>query len=134
MRVAHAPGIPGTFSPPPPSKETTSKRFRHASRHLRYARAVMHVGIANRQVRVLGHQLSHYADYRVKHKCSKFLWLSMIWYRRCYLSYQQKSREMSRHSESSLDTTMKYVTACFHPVRDVTMPPISSVPLWEQPL
>ena len=24
LRVAHAPGMPGTFSPPPTSKETTS--------------------------------------------------------------------------------------------------------------
>ena len=34
------------FSPPPTSKETASKRSRHASRHVRHARAVMHVGIA----------------------------------------------------------------------------------------
>ena len=46
LQVAHAPGMPGTFSPPPISKETTSQRSRHASRHVRQARAVMHVGIA----------------------------------------------------------------------------------------
>ena len=34
------------FSPPPISKQTASKRPRHASRHVRDARAVMHVGIA----------------------------------------------------------------------------------------
>ena len=34
------------FPPPPISKETASKRSRHASRHVRDARAVMHVGIA----------------------------------------------------------------------------------------
>ena len=34
------------FSPPPISKETASWRSRHASRHVRDARAVMHVGIA----------------------------------------------------------------------------------------
>ena len=45
--VAHAPGMPGTFSTPPTSKETASLRSRHASRHVRDARAVMHVGIAN---------------------------------------------------------------------------------------
>ena len=45
-RVGHAPGMPGTFSPPPTSKETASKRSRHASRHVIHARAVMHVGIA----------------------------------------------------------------------------------------
>ena len=39
--------MPGTFSPPPTSKETTSYRSRHASRHVRHARAVVHVGIAN---------------------------------------------------------------------------------------
>ena len=46
-RVAHAPGMPGTFSPPHILKETASQRSRHASRHVRHARAVMHVGIAN---------------------------------------------------------------------------------------
>ena len=35
------------FSPPPISKETASYRSRHASRHVRQARAVMHVGIDN---------------------------------------------------------------------------------------
>ena len=34
------------FPPPPISKETVSWRSRHASRHVRHARAVMHVGIA----------------------------------------------------------------------------------------
>ena len=34
------------FPPPPISKETASWRSRHASRHVRDARAVMHVGIA----------------------------------------------------------------------------------------
>ena len=43
----HAPGMPGTFSPPPTSKETASQRSRHASRHVRHARVVMHVGIAH---------------------------------------------------------------------------------------
>ena len=33
------------FPPPPTSKETAGKRSRHASRHVRHARAVMHVGI-----------------------------------------------------------------------------------------
>ena len=47
LPVAHAPGMPGTFSPPPTSKQTASYRSRHASRHVRHARAVMHVGIAN---------------------------------------------------------------------------------------
>ena len=47
LRVAHAPGIPGTFSPPPTSKETTCWRSRNASQHVRHARAVMHVGFAN---------------------------------------------------------------------------------------
>ena len=47
LRVAHAPGMPRTFLPTPNSKETASWRSRHASRHVRDARAVMHVGIAN---------------------------------------------------------------------------------------
>ena len=47
LRVAHAPGMPGTISPPPTSKETAGKRPRHASRHVRHERAGMHVGIAN---------------------------------------------------------------------------------------
>ena len=46
LRVAHALGVPGTFSPPPNSMETASLRFRYASRHVRHAHAVMHVGIA----------------------------------------------------------------------------------------
>ena len=45
--AAHAPRMSGTFSPPPSSKETASYRPRHASRHVRPARAVMHVRIAN---------------------------------------------------------------------------------------
>ena len=51
LRVAHALGMPGTFSPPPTSNETASERSRHASRHVRHARAVMHVGISNPQWR-----------------------------------------------------------------------------------
>ena len=35
LLVAHAPGMPGTLSPSPTSKETASKRSRHASRHVR---------------------------------------------------------------------------------------------------
>ena len=45
--VAHAPGIPGTCSPPPTSKETASSRSRHASRHVRDACVLLHVWIAN---------------------------------------------------------------------------------------
>ena len=40
------PGNAGNVFPPPTSKETAIKRSRHASRHVRYARAVMHVGLA----------------------------------------------------------------------------------------
>ena len=40
-------GNAGNVSPPPTSKETASLRSRHASRHVRHARAVMHTGIAN---------------------------------------------------------------------------------------
>ena len=47
LRVAHAPGMPGKFSPPPTSMETACQPSRHASRHVRDARAVMHVGIVN---------------------------------------------------------------------------------------
>ena len=46
-RAAHAPGMSGTFSPPPTSNETASWWSQHTSRHVRDARAVMHVGIAN---------------------------------------------------------------------------------------
>ena len=51
LRVADAPGMPGTFSSPITSNETVSYRSRHASRHVRDARAVMHVGIANPRMR-----------------------------------------------------------------------------------
>ena len=47
LRVAHAPGMPGTFPPPPISKETASKRSRHATRYVRSACAVMHVEIVD---------------------------------------------------------------------------------------
>ena len=49
--VARPPGKPKTFSPPPILKKTDSYRSRHASRHVRHARAVMHVGITNPQWR-----------------------------------------------------------------------------------
>ena len=39
--------MPGMFSPQPTSKETASSRSQHAPRHVRHARAVMHVGIVN---------------------------------------------------------------------------------------
>ena len=45
--VVHAPGMPGTFSQCHRLQRTASQRSRHASRHVRHARAVMHVGIAN---------------------------------------------------------------------------------------
>ena len=47
LAVAHAPGMPGMFSPPPTTRETASKRSRNALRHVRHARAVMHIRIAN---------------------------------------------------------------------------------------
>ena len=47
LRVAYAPGIPGTFSPPSTSKVTARQRSQHALRRVRHARGVMHVGIAN---------------------------------------------------------------------------------------
>ena len=51
VRIAHAPGMQGTFSPPSTLKESASKQSRQASRHVRHARAVMYVGIANPQWR-----------------------------------------------------------------------------------
>ena len=55
--VAHAPGMPGTFSPPPISKEIAILRSRHGSRHVRDARAVMHGGVAKPRWR--GKRSSH---------------------------------------------------------------------------
>ena len=52
LRVTHAPGMPGTFYPPPTLKETAGYRSRHASRHVHHARAVMRAGIANPRWRV----------------------------------------------------------------------------------
>ena len=49
--VAHAPGMPGMPSLSTTSKETTSYWTRHASRHVRHARAVMHVRIDNPRCR-----------------------------------------------------------------------------------
>ena len=51
LRDAHAPGMPGMFSPSPTSKETVTLWSRYASRLVRPARPVMHVGIANPQWR-----------------------------------------------------------------------------------
>ena len=49
LRVAHAPGMPGTFSPPPLLSDPDMHHGTCVtpSRHVRDARAVMHAGIAN---------------------------------------------------------------------------------------
>ena len=47
LRVAHATGMPGSFSLPRTSKENASKRSWYASRHVLHVRAVMHAGIAD---------------------------------------------------------------------------------------
>ena len=47
LRVAHALRMPGTYSPPPASTKTASKRSLHASRHVCHARTLVHVEIAN---------------------------------------------------------------------------------------
>ena len=46
-KIAGCAGMPGTFLPPPITTETACSRSRHAKRHVRHARAMMHVGIAN---------------------------------------------------------------------------------------
>ena len=51
LRVAHVPGMTGTFSPPPTSKEIAIYRSRRASRQACDARAIMHVGIDNPRCR-----------------------------------------------------------------------------------
>ena len=48
LRVAHAPGMLGTFFPTQTSKETASYRSQHASRHVRHARAVVQSGSLTR--------------------------------------------------------------------------------------
>ena len=45
--IVHALGMRRTFYPPLTTKETASERSRHATRHVRHAHGVMHVGIAN---------------------------------------------------------------------------------------
>ena len=47
LLVALGPGMAGTFFPATDLKEITRSRSRHASRHVRHARAALHVGIAN---------------------------------------------------------------------------------------
>ena len=64
LRVAHASGMPATFSLPPTSKETANWQSRHASRHVRQTRAVMHVGIAN--PRWQGKRSWHYRRIRTR--------------------------------------------------------------------
>ena len=84
---AHAPGMPGTFSPPQISKEIASQRSRHASRHVRHARAVMHVGIANPWWRgnvsdIPGAWATHNFTYLVRGPCTRtplMLRLSYYW-------------------------------------------------------
>ena len=83
LRVAHAPEMPGTFSPPPTSKETASLRFRHALWHVRHARAVMYVGIANPQWRenvpgIPGTCTIRNITYLVKGQCRMFFDRSFI--------------------------------------------------------
>ena len=51
LLVAHAPGMLGTFYPPPTSEETANWRCRHEPRHERQARDEMHFGIANQRWR-----------------------------------------------------------------------------------
>ena len=46
IAICSCAGNAGNFPPRLNSKETTCKRPRHASRHVRHARVVMHVGIA----------------------------------------------------------------------------------------
>ena len=57
LRVAYAPGMT--------LKETASSRSRHASRHVRHARAVTHVGIAN----------PHWRGKRSRHSRRNFAYL-----------------------------------------------------------
>ena len=47
FKTLKATGMPGKFFPPPTLKEAASLQSRYAARHVRHARAVMHVGIAN---------------------------------------------------------------------------------------
>ena len=90
-RVAHTAGMPGTFSPPPTSKETASQRSRHASRHVRHARDVMHVGIAtpwwrgkrsqhSRRMRNLQFYVSGKRPIRWWHR--RWLYDDNMWFRR----------------------------------------------------
>ena len=68
--VAHAPGMPGTFSLPPTSKETASLRSRHA-------RAVMHVGIAN--PRCAGKTFPAHAQPTILHICQEAHYSDAKW-------------------------------------------------------
>ena len=80
LRVVHAPGMPETFSPPPTSKETHSYRSRYASRHVRHARAVNHVGFANPRWR--GKRSRHSRRMRNPQLCvssKRFIKIEYIW-------------------------------------------------------
>ena len=82
------------FSPPRASKQTASYRSRHASRHGRHARAVMHVGIANPQWR--GKRSRH-----SRRMCSPQFYVS-------------GERPIGRLHKSCLDQCW-WCTACHHP-------------------
>ena len=91
--VAHAPGMPRTFSPTPISKEITNKWSRHASRHVRHARAVMHAGIANPRWR--GKRSRHYTGAWTTRSLTYLAWGP--WINRCVIvSFRQLSVNLSK--------------------------------------
>ena len=96
MRVAHVQGMPGTFSTPPTSKE---------SRHVRHARAVMHVGIADPRWREKRSRHSRRtAERETNHKSSAHL------YRTCYMA------DMSVTSLYSVDKPVSVLQPVFYTI------------------
>ena len=81
LQVAHMPGMPATYSPPPTSKETANQRSQHASRHVRDARTVMHVGITKQRWRGKSSRHSrrmHNPQYHVSGKRSMHIFINHI--------------------------------------------------------
>ena len=93
----HAPRMPGTLSPPPTSKETTSKRSRQALPHMRHARAVMHIGIANLRWRenvpgIPDAYATHNFSYLVRGQLLGLLYWSSIFHSSLQLTWRLATR------------------------------------------
>ena len=124
LRVAHAREFRERFPSPPISKETASQRSRHASRHVRLARAVMYVGIAyphwgENVPGIPGACATRNFTYLVRGPCNpcwrtRFsICYNRFWWHWCisHISCMQWQDNISADCESGTDARVKYVSA-----------------------